>query len=264
MNSWNVPAAIAVAVTVALSLAGGAASAATSQPSAPQQGDFAGYQTEQDGTTLVNITSVTAHWIQPKVTVRSFHDAYSEVLAGLNDQNGTGAGNEQLMPQVGTEADSIGGKARYYAWYTPPHSANCGQNCQQYRFTNSVKPGDHMFASITVTSTDHYTIKLTDVRDRPNLPPLRWTQTVKFADPNVEVDLASVGVSTPSNSSNAVPLADFSTVHFTSVTVNGNVIGSYPYTVLNQWNYAVPDVLATSSAIGGSGGSFTATWKHAT
>jgi hypothetical protein len=59
----------------------------------------------------------------------------------------------------------------------------------------------------------------------------------------------------------AVPLADFGTVRFTSVLVNGTVIGSYQSNV-SQWDDGAPPLLATSSAITGNGGTFTTIWKR--
>jgi Peptidase A4 family len=262
-----VPAAAAIALTA------GAASAASNSQQAAGHGDFAGYQTATDGSNLVTIHSVAARWTQPKATPRNFHNAYSEALVGLNTINGTGAGVQQAMPQVGTEANSIGGKPQYYAWYTPPKGgAGCAVDgdCTQVRFSNVVKPGDHMSASITVTGSDHdrFTIKLTDSRSRRHRRPLRWTRTVRFTESFASYpELATVGVGAPQNSEEAVLLADFGTVKFTSAQVNGVVIGGYPDTVLAQYNdYASANggsrPLATSSAITGNGGTFTATWKR--
>jgi Peptidase A4 family len=251
------PAVAATALTVS------AASAADSRQAA-MHGSFAGYQLERVGEQVVNVRSVSARWTQPTVTPHGFHDAYSEVFVGMNDVNGAGAGVEQWMPQVGTEADSIGGHARYYAWYTPPHGANCGVNCRQFRFASTVRPGDHLAASISVPRpfSDHFTIKLTDVRHRRHLPPLRWTRTIRFTDSSAaEVEYASAGVSTPQNSEVAVPLTDFGTVRFSSVLVNGAVIGSYQSNV-SQWDDVAPPLLATSSAITGNGGTFTTIWKR--
>lgn len=257
---------VLTAAAVAALTVGGASGASAQQ----LQGSFAGYQLERDGVQVVTIKAATASWTQPKVTVRGFHNAYSEAFLGMNDQNGEGEGVEQDNPQVGTEADSIGGKARYYAFYTPPHGANCFNDCAQFRFPNTVKPGDHLSAFITVSHgdqpADHFTIKLADTRYRKNLPPLRWTQTVSFNCPAAAYpEFVSAGVGAPQNPvGNVVPLADFGTVRFTGVQVNGEVIGGYQG-LSSKWNdYLSPSdrIIASPSAITGNGGTFTTTWKR--
>jgi len=259
-------AAAVLPLAAATAVGAGAASAATGQDP-PLNGDFAGYQVGGEGSGFV-VHSATARWVQPKATPHGFRNRYSEAVVGLNDPDGPGV--QQDMAQVGTEADSIGGKPRYYAWYTPRNGgltcAGAG-NCQQVRFKNSVKPGDHLSASISVrgsqTTDAHVTMTLTDTRYRRHLPPLRWTHTVRFTQ-NTEIEGTTIGASIPDNSGDIVPLADFGTVRFNSATVNGEVIGGYEGTELTQWNYNDGSgVLASSSAITGRGGDFTVTWKRA-
>ena len=146
--------AVTIAATAALGLTGGIASAVGAPSAVPTNSPWsAGYAAMGDNTGIVEY-SIAAKWIEPKAIPHGYHDAYSAFLIGFTDINSFGLGFEPNMPQIGTEADSIGGIARYYAWYTPPPGGYCQMNCYQVRFRNSVRPGDNMSASAVVRGPD--------------------------------------------------------------------------------------------------------------
>ena len=105
--------------------------------------NWAGYVVSRDD---VRITEIHGAWVQPAVRCDSVKKANSSFWIGID-----GSGNDTLQ-QIGTEADCIGGQARYYTWWeTIPEP--------QIQATLRVKPGDHMSASIT-SRGDRYTMTL--------------------------------------------------------------------------------------------------------
>lgn len=250
--------AVTIGATAALGLAGGVASA-SSAPSAPANSQWlAGYTADHDNTGI-NENRITANWIEPKVIPHGYHDAYAAFLVGFTN----GGGLDPTMPQIGTEADSIGGKPRYYAWYSPQPGGLCGQNCSRVAFRNSVRPGDRMSASVVVRGPlrDHLTLKLADVRYRKHRQPLRWRRTVRINE-----ILDSVGITVAIASPGLMRLADFRTVHFKGVKLNGQVIGSFEPNIA-RCNYirnvdGYTHLLAKTSSLGSSGDRFGITWKR--
>jgi hypothetical protein len=99
---------------------------------------------------------VYATWIQPKVTATSAN-RYSCTWVGID-----GANNKNLI-QTGTEADSVGGKTRYYAWM---EILPASQSIITYSNGTPVPvaPGDSMIAEVVQTATPGvWTVYLKDV-----------------------------------------------------------------------------------------------------
>src|SRR5206468_3717647 len=92
-------------------------------------------------------TSVSASWTLPTATCSG--TAYSSFWVGLDgDTSGT-------VEQTGTDADCSGSTPRYYAWYEmyPKFPVNLG---------GTVRPGDHLSASVTTAGNGSFTLKITD------------------------------------------------------------------------------------------------------
>ncbi|MGO9296563.1 MAG: hypothetical protein ACLP52_22265 [Streptosporangiaceae bacterium] len=167
--------------------------------------------------------SFSARWVEPKVVPRGYFDEYATFYVGFLDNF---QDNSFPAPQVGTEADNIGGHAHYYAWYYNSCVGVFGSRIKLRKRT--VRPGDHMSASGTVRSPDQnlYTLRLTDVRHRRHQSPLRWTQIIRLGNNG------SCGTSTGVAAGVSLPgygrglLSDFGTVHFTDVKLNGAVLGN--------------------------------------
>lgn len=104
-------------------MAGLAAFSGTASAATEAQGTEAGCQamTADIG---ASIRTVTASWIEPRVIPRGKQDEYASMFAGFDNSDDTGlappcCNGAPGSAQVGSEADSIGGRASYYAWYSP-------------------------------------------------------------------------------------------------------------------------------------------------
>jgi hypothetical protein len=103
-------------------------------------------------------------------------------------------------------------------------------------FSNPVEPGDSMYASVTFSGTDTYTITLTDNTQG-------WTQTETEA---------------PSSEDGPLPLADFGTVNFSGSAVNGESMSSLDPTQIIMVGSS-GDQLDTTGSMDNSG-DFGNTW----
>jgi hypothetical protein len=248
------------ALAIGLGLAsGGESRAASTVPEVGNNSDtFSGYDAGEIAGDVVP-RSVSASWIQPKVRVHGYRDAYATIFTGFGDINNSGSlsGLNSKMPEIGTEADSIGGNPQSYAWYTLGRY----QADRRIRFSRTVRSGDHITASITCggPQRDRYTLQLADISPRG-----RWTQARQVTSQDVQDPTGmSAGVTSPRYG--PALLADFSAVSFTKANFNGHVIGSLaPY--LGHHDYANPDneahILAAAGGLGAAGNSFAVTWHR--
>jgi hypothetical protein len=136
-----------VALTVAL-LVGflfpGAASAAVRHNAGWASGNWAGYIID-DGDPY---TSITAQWVVPTVSTSQL--GFSAAWLGVD-----GVSNSRLI-QVGTEHDSYGGQAHYWAWWEVLPAA--AVRITAFR----VRPGDLITASITKVGTSRWQISISN------------------------------------------------------------------------------------------------------
>lgn len=187
-------------------------------------------------------TSVAAAWTVPAVTCTTGETSYSADWVGLD-----GDGSE-AVEQIGTSSDCDSGTPAYSAWYEfyPDVSVS---------LPNTVRAGDKITASVTaVANSDDFTVKLTDTKQK-------WTVTKTAASPEGIGASAEIIAEAPSGSEqgdSVLPLADFKTVTFTGVTIDGKSIRS----MSDARSIAMVDSsgasMATVSELGGS--SFDVTW----
>ncbi len=118
-------------------------------------------------------------------------------------------------------------------------------------FTNTVKPGDSISASVTFSGTDTYTLVLTDHTQD-------WTQTITKNQSGLDRSSAEVITEAPSSSSGVLPLADFGTVNYTASTDNGSSMGTQSPTAIVMVDNSGQDKDSTSSM--SSSGAFSNTW----
>lgn len=92
-------------------------------------------------------TSVSSSWTQPAASCSG--TAYSSFWVGLDGDT------SNTVEQTGTDADCSGSTPQYYAWYEmyPKYPVN---------YSNPVRPGDHMSASVTTNGSGSFTLTISD------------------------------------------------------------------------------------------------------
>src|SRR5437660_4639683 len=151
-------------------------------------------------------TNVTTSWTQPTASCTSA-TTYSSFWVGLDGYNSS------TVEQTGTSADCSGGSPRYYAWYEmyPKFPVN---------LSIAVRPGDSMSGSVTTDGSGHFTLHIHNGTTGGDFV---TTQTLKRA----RLASAEAIAEAPSGSGGVLPLTNFGTASFGSVTVNGQAIGAF-------------------------------------
>jgi Peptidase A4 family len=196
---------VAIVITgLAVVFATGAGTAAASVSAQPATSEnWAGYVAS--GKTF---SSVSGSWTVPTVTESAdSNQAYSAQWVGLG-----GAGNSSSLEQIGTSADDVNGQSNYYAWYELVPAA-------QVRVGLSIHSGDKVSATVSVSgSTVH--LSLTDATTGQSV-----NKTLSMNNPDtssaewiVEAPAAESG----DGNMQVLPLADFSTVTFSSATATAD------------------------------------------
>jgi hypothetical protein len=153
-------------------------------------------------------TSVSAAWTVPSVTCAAGETSYSAYWVGLD---GDGSSS---VEQTGTSSDCDSGTPSYSAWYEffPENSVS---------LPNTVKAGDKIKASVvSVAGSDQYKLVLTDTTQN-------WTKTQTGSSPSGTGASAEIIAEAPSGSTegnSVLPLADFKTMTFSNVQVDGKKI----------------------------------------
>jgi len=205
--------------------------------------NWSGYAaTGADGT----FTSVSATWTQPTATCtssggrrgRGGSDSYAAFWVGLDGYS------SDSVEQTGTDSDCDGTTPDYYGWYEM-------YPADPVYYTNTVKPGDTISASVTFSGTETYTLVLTDSTEG-------WTQTQTINETGLDRSSAEVITEAPSSDTGVLPLADFGTVTFGSSDANGTSLGTQSPTEIVMVDNSGADKDSTST-INGSGG-FSNTW----
>jgi Peptidase A4 family len=184
-------------------------------------------------------TSVSSSWKEPTATC-SGGTAYSSFWVGLDGDT------SNTVEQTGTDADCSGSTPQYYAWYEmyPKFPVN---------FSNPVKPGDAMKASVTTDGRGNFTLSISDSTQG-------WSKVVTARLKSAKLSSAEVIAEAPSSSGGVLPLANFGTVNFTGASANGSLLTSStphidPITMANG-----STIKAQPTSI--SNGAFAVNWKH--
>jgi hypothetical protein len=183
-------------------------------------------------------TSVSSSWTQPSASCSG--TAFSSFWVGLDgDTSGT-------VEQTGTDADCSGSTPVYYAWYEmyPKFPVN---------YSNTVKPGDHMSASVTTNGSGSFTLTISDSTQG-------WSKTTTARLKSAKLASAEVIAEAPSSSGGVLPLANFGTVGFTSATVNNSVLTSSTPGLDAITMKSGSTVKAQPGSM--NNGSFSVVWKH--
>jgi hypothetical protein len=194
-------------------------------------------------------SSVSATWTQPTATCtsssgrrgRGGSDSYAAFWVGLDGYS------SDSVEQTGTDSDCDGTTPDYYGWYEM-------YPADPVYYTNTVKPGDTISASVTFSGTETYTLVLTDETQG-------WTQTQTINETGLDRSSAEVITEAPSSDSGVLPLADFGTVNYGSSDANGTSLGSQSPTEIIMVDNSGADKDSTSAI--SSGGAFSNTWLRA-
>jgi hypothetical protein len=186
--------------------------------------------------------SISASWKEPTATCTSRRSAqYASFWVGLDGYN------SNSVEQTGTDSDCSGTSPKYYGWYEmyPAFPVN---------FSNTVRPGDSMSASVTFSGTQTYTLVLKDTTQG-------WTQTIVKSQSGLDRSSAEVITEAPSSSSGVLPLANFGTISYSTSSANGSSLGGQSPIQITMVNGSGADKDSTSSI--SSGGAFSNTWIRA-
>jgi hypothetical protein len=192
-------------------------------------------------------SSVSGSWTEPTATCsggrhgRGGSDQYAAFWVGLDGYS------SDSVEQTGTDSDCDGSSPDYYGWYEM-------YPADPVYFTNTVKPGDAISASVTFSGTDTYTLVLKDSTEG-------WTQTITKSQAGLDRSSAEVITEAPSSNTGVLPLADFGTVSYGVSAANGTSLGSQSPTEIIMVDNSGADKDSTSS-INSSGG-FSNTWLRA-
>jgi hypothetical protein len=188
-------------------------------------------------------TSVSATWTQPTATCSKRSDQYAAFWVGLDGYS------SDSVEQTGSDSDCDGRTPDYYGWYEM-------YPADPVYYTNTVKPGDSMSASVSFSGTDTYTLILTDSTEN-------WHQKQVIDESGFDRSSAEVITEAPccTDSGGILPLADFGTINYGSSTANSTSLGSQSPTEIIMVDNSGRDK-DTTSGIGSSGG-FSNTWLRA-
>ncbi len=243
VRRWLLTVAVLPAGTFILGPATAAATTVSYAPmhrlgaTATRSANWSGYAT----TVAHPYSRVSASWVQPlgQCTSRTTYSAFWVGIDGFNTNS---------VEQNGTSVDCNGGVARYFAWYEmfPAASVN---------YSNTVKPGDHLTASVTDSGTT-FTLTISDVT-------AGWSHTQRKSSSTAQKGSAEVIAEAPSLCSatcTVAPLTDFGTIKFTASMANGKSIGSLsPVEITMATSGGI--VKAQPSSLSG-GQNFSVVWHH--
>ncbi len=183
-------------------------------------------------------TSVSASWTQP--TAKCSGTAYSSFWVGLDGDT------SNTVEQTGTDADCSGSTPQYYAWYEmyPKFPVN---------LRGTVRPGDHLSASVTTDGSGRFTLTITDSTQG-------WTNTTNARLKSAKLASAEVIAEAPSSSGGVLPLANFGTVSFSGAKANGSLLTSSTPHLDPITMQSGSTVKAQPGSI--SNGAFSVAWKH--
>lgn len=152
------------------------------------------------------------------------------------------------MEQTGTDADCSGGQPVYTSWYEMYPKA-------PVYFSNPVRPGDKSTSTVSTNGSGGsgaFTLVLTDST-------AGWTQTVGARLKSAKPASAEAIAEAPSSSGGVLPLTNFGSVGFSSVTADGQPIGNFNPDEIVMTNSSGGVKAQPSSLSGGT--SFSVAWK---
>jgi hypothetical protein len=198
---------VAVTVLAAAAILG-AASAASAASAAPPASQAARATSQLSPgwygyvVTGAKYTSTTADWTMPALHCGT-QTTYAAIWTGLDGYS------SNTVEQIGAEAFCSGGTAAYFGWYEMYPAS-------QVDFSNPVKPGDRLDATVTYNGSNAFTLTLDDLTQG-------WMHNVKQTLAGAARSSAETIVEVPGTLSCAPPQA---LAAFTGDTVDGTALGS--------------------------------------
>lgn len=231
-------------VLLAATLVGPAAAAITTSVATTSPASFPHYDhgRHADQTwggyadTGATFTSISGAWTVPSLNCTTTSNSSVSPWIGIDGWSSS------TVEQIGFDQDCQNGEAGYYPW-VEMYPAN------SIYFTETVEPGDHITASVSVSGTK-FTLTEQDTTQG-------WTKTYHKTG-NDQLSSAEAIVEDLGNG--VQPVADFGAVTFTGLTVDGTAFadaGTVNSTDLERGSTP----LTQNSAV--SGGTFAINWLHA-
>jgi hypothetical protein len=190
--------------------------------------------------------SVSASWTEPtgKCTGSRRSTTYAAFWVGLDGYS------SDSVEQTGTLIECVGTTAEYAGWYEMYPAALT-------TYSNTLKPGDAMSASVTFTGTETYTLVLKDATEG-------WTKTTTVNETGLSRSSAEIITEAPccTGSGGILPLADFGTVNYAGSSDNGSSMGTQSPTEIIIVDGSGNQEDSTSAI--SSSGAFSNTWIRST
>ena len=213
-------------------------------PTQVQSTNWSGYA---DTATTGKYSKVTGSWTEPKGTCTS-KTSLAAFWVGIDGYS------SPSVEQDGSLIECVGGKASYFTWWEM-YPSNAIQVVG-----SSVKPGDHIAASVIRTGTS-YALKVTD-----STTPANSFSTTQTCASCVNTSAEWIAEA-PSNSSGVLPLTNFGTWTLKGAKVkNGSTAGtisSFPDSEITMVDSS-SKVKAQPGPLNSTGTRFKVTWKAAT
>ncbi|WP_051450133.1 G1 family glutamic endopeptidase [Actinospica robiniae] len=229
--------AVGASALLATGLAGPAA-AATAAPASIPHFDHARHSDQIWGgyaVTGTKFTSVSGTWTVPTLNCSSTPNSYVSPWIGIDGWN------SDTVEQIGFDQDCVNGVAGYYPW-AEMYPAD------SIYFTETVKAGDQITASVSVSGTAFTLTEKDTTRG--------WSKTYHETGSD---QLSSAEAIVEDLGDGIQPVASFSAIPFTGLTANGKALasaGTVNSTVIERGSTP----LTKNSTL--SGGSYTLSWLH--
>jgi len=196
-------------------------------------------------TTGSTYKSVSASWTQPTAKCSGNRTTtYAAFWVGLDGYS------SDSVEQTGTLIECVGSTAEYAGWYEMYPAALT-------TYSNTLRPGDAMSASVTFSGTETYTLVLKDATEG-------WTKTTTVNETGLSRSSAEVITEAPccTGSGGILPLADFGTVSYSGSSDNGSSMGTQSPTEIIIVDGSGNQEDSTSAI--SSSGAFSNTWIRST
>ena len=209
--------------------------------------------------TGTSFSKVSGNWVQPTASCPQSQVQQAAFWVGI----GGYVKSDPDIEQVGTDSDCVKAKGKkaggpsYYAWYQMYPQSFVELSKSSY----PVVPGETIESSVTFSGSDKYTLAITDVG--------HWTFSTVQSQASQPADQSAEWITEAPSSCNKagkckpLPLADFGSIPYSSASTNGESISGSGLTdtQINMTNKNGKVVKAATSSLGGSGSSFSVTWK---